>query len=76
MFLSAKGHHQRNTHKNLSINKIKIDTRECTEMYQRHYKKIAKSDYQLRLDFHKSVLRDMIVKVTNHMQLYRLIYYS
>jgi hypothetical protein len=28
------------------------------------------------LDVHESVLRDVITKVTNKMQLYRLIYYS
>jgi len=29
----------------------------------------------LKLDFHESVHRDRIIKVTNKMQLYRLIYY-
>jgi len=28
------------------------------------------------LDVHKSVFRDVIAKVTNKMQLYRIIYYS
>jgi len=30
----------------------------------------------LKSDFHESVHRDKIMKVTNKMQLYRLIYYS
>ena len=33
-------------------------------------------DVPTKLDIHESVHRDTIMKVTNKMQLYRLIYYS
>jgi len=37
---------------------------------------IHEDDKHNRLEVHESVHRDIIVKVTNKMQLYRLIYYS
>jgi hypothetical protein len=38
--------------------------------------KLMDTNYLERFDVHESVHRDIIVKITNEMQLYRLIYYS